>query len=321
MYQPADMSLWQGRVDDEETTPALRWHQSIEKWDNSSDLNNSATLLGFACDEGVKRNQGRPGSRNGPNAIRSALANLAYHQNKQSFDAGNIHCEGKNLEQAQQQLAEHVSNILTHQGRVVVLGGGHEMAWGSFLGLADYLNKGNHHRQVGIINFDAHFDLRNPKLQTSSGTPFRQISEWHDSNNKTFHYLAISINPTANSKALFDFAKQKNVQWIEDTHCTIDQLNDMKSTITQFLSQVDELYLTICLDVFPGDKAPGVSAPSALGVEPIVVIKLIQEFNALCEKNNVAWQLSDIAEMNPEFDQDGRTAKLAARLVHEIVTR
>jgi formiminoglutamase (EC 3.5.3.8) len=36
-------------------------------------------LLGFVCDEGVRRNQGRTGAAEGPQAIRQALANMASH--------------------------------------------------------------------------------------------------------------------------------------------------------------------------------------------------------------------------------------------------
>lgn len=32
--------------------------------------------MGFACDEGVKRNAGRPGAAGAPDALRKALANI-----------------------------------------------------------------------------------------------------------------------------------------------------------------------------------------------------------------------------------------------------
>lgn len=319
MYKPADMSIWQGRVDSEKTTAALRWHQKIEAWDGSSDLDHANVLLGFACDEGVRRNQGRPGARNGPAAIRSALANLAYFQSASAYDAGDVLCDNQNLEQAQTTLAKHVSNILQHSGFPIILGGGHEMAWGSFLGLANYLNNIDPQRRIGIINFDAHFDLRNPQPQPSSGTPFRQISEWCDDRHKPFHYMALGINQSANTAALFEYAKQKNVRWYTDVDCTLNRLDEIGTCLADFLKHIDDLYLTICLDVFPASVAPGVSAPAAPGVEPVVVIKLIQMLKTLCEKQQVIWRLSDIAELNPNYDQDNHTAKLAARLIHEIV--
>ena len=73
------------------------------------------------------------------------------------------------------------------------------------------------------------------------------------------------------------------------------------------------------MDVFPAHVSPGVSAPSALGIDPVVVIKLIQHLKMLCPLHKVQWRISDIAELNPLYDQDGRTARLAARLLHELI--
>ncbi|TPW10225.1 MAG: formiminoglutamase, partial [Halothiobacillaceae bacterium] len=92
MFTPPDMALWQGRIDNEES-PALRWHQQIIAWDGERALNGATVLLGFCCDEGVRRNQGRPGAYQGPTALRQALANLAYHQQGLSYDAGNVSCD------------------------------------------------------------------------------------------------------------------------------------------------------------------------------------------------------------------------------------
>ena len=50
----------------------------------------------------------------------------------------------------------------------VVLGGGHETAYGSHLGLGP-------RPRLGVLNLDAHFDLREAERPTS-GTPFRQIA-------------------------------------------------------------------------------------------------------------------------------------------------
>ncbi len=317
MHKPTDMSLWQGRVDNEET-PSLRWHQVIKLRDEKIDLGGATTLLGFACDEGVKRNQGRIGAHDGPKVIRSALANLAYHHQLNPFDAGDVACEAEKLEEAQLVLAQQVSSILKHNGRPIVLGGGHEMAWGSFLGMADFLGNDFLQKRIGIINLDAHFDLRNPGPQANSGTPFRQISQWCEQRKRPFNYLVLGINPTANTQALFEYAKQKNVRLVEDVDCTLDRLGELERVISAFLNSIDELYLTICLDVFSACHVPGVSAPSAVGVEPVVVIKLLKKLKFMCKQHRVTLRVADVAEMNPEYDQDNRTAKLAARLVDEI---
>ena len=68
MSSRIDMSAWQGRVDSEEN-PALRWHQVIAPFDDGA-APGSGVVLGFVCDEGVKRNKGRVGASGGPVACR-----------------------------------------------------------------------------------------------------------------------------------------------------------------------------------------------------------------------------------------------------------
>lgn len=319
MHKPADMEVWQGRIDTEETTPAHRWHQKIISWDQQTELNHSTTLLGFACDEGVRRNKGRPGAEEGPRAIRAAMANLAYNQTAAIYDAGDVICDNKQLEEAQKILGNHVTNILNHNGFPLLLGGGHEIAWGSFLGITHYLNQTTPQSRLGIINFDAHLDLRNPVPQPNSGTPFRQMALWCIENKQAFHYTVLGINPTANTQAVFEFARQHQVEWVEDTQCNLNRLQQLESKISDFLQQIDILYLTICLDVFPASAAPGVSAPCAIGVDPALVLSLIKTVKDLCKQNRVTLLMADIAEMNPQYDRDGITAKLAARLAYHIV--
>jgi formiminoglutamase len=283
--------------------------------------------VGFESDEGVARNQGRRGAAQGPNALRSALANLASPPKVQLYDAGNITCEGQapdlkveqNLEEAQQQYANEVEAILTAGGQPIGLGGGHEIGWASFLGTQQYLQKHQPNTRLGIINFDAHFDLRNPQPITSSGTPFRQAQQWIQANNQSFQYTVIGLNPSANTQALFDFAQSQNVQWVNDTNCGETDIETIMSNLETWLKNIDALYLTVCLDVFPAGDAPGVSAPAALGVQPLVVLKLISRIKALLKTMGKPLIMADVAELNPGLDVDGKTAKLAARIVHHLL--
>ena len=176
-----DMSVWTGRVDPEPDT--LRWHQHVEAL--AIDTSDSGKppglcLLGFASDAGVKRNKGRPGAAAGPTAIRQALANIAWHGHMPLYDAGTVACPDDELEASQAAYGESVTQLLNRGHAVVALGGGHEIAYGSWLGLAAHIapsrNK-THPPKIGIINFDAHFDLRDPAYTHSSGTPFAQIAE------------------------------------------------------------------------------------------------------------------------------------------------
>ncbi|WP_339725313.1 formimidoylglutamase [uncultured Paraglaciecola sp.] len=301
---------WQGRDDTEDGQNGLRWHQIVDTQPQTT----SCALLGFECDLGVASNKGRVGAVKGPNAIRKTLANFAWHADCGLHDRGNI-VAGTHLAEAQTHYAQQIAKSLNEHAFVIGLGGGHEIAWGSYQGLVQHLAK-DPTKKIAIINFDAHFDLRNPSLGASSGTPFRQISEYCQTHNREFHYACLGVAESSNTSALFTYAKQSQTRYLLDIDCN---LNAAKQLLEPMLTAVDELYVTVCLDAFPASVAPGVSAPSALGISVEFVIKMLHWIAKSQDVFDFNWQLTDIAEMNPHFDIDNRTAKLAARLVYEVV--
>lgn len=343
---------WTGRTDTEDGEAGSRWHQKVKKDGVKDGIKDGIALVGFACDLGVINNKGRPGANEGPDAIRSALANLAWHHDKPVLDAGTVFAGDKSvaeddgfaidsLEKAQMAYAQKITQQLQQQEFVVGLGGGHEIAWGSYNGLLNALpNKSkktsktsskntskSKPQTIGILNFDAHFDLRKPAPahapKNSSGTPFYQIAQDCEKHGREFKYACLGVAETANTKALFDVADRYNVRYLKDLDCQLDsqsdgQLRTSKALLTEFLADVDELYVTICLDVFHASHAPGVSAPSALGISPNYVIQLLHWLSEQKQTLNFNWRLTDIAEMSPKYDIDGHTAKLAARLVWEV---
>ncbi|WP_205663277.1 formimidoylglutamase [Alteromonas facilis] len=307
------MFNWQGRVDTEDGERGQRWHQKVTM-DGNQQERYSVALVGLACDLGVAANKGRTGAAQGPDAIRAGMANLPWHWQANLVDYANTVAE-RDLEDAQLAYAQVIANAINIHDLVIGLGGGHEIAWGSYLGLERTLDKSAQSR-VGIINFDAHFDLRRPAPHTSSGTPFRQIAEHRLAQGLAFDYACLGVSKAANTPALFDFADTSGTRYLLDTDCEIDAA---KALLLPMLEQVDQLYVTICLDAFSSSVAPGVSAPSALGIEVSFVIKLLRWLAIQQKALGYRWQLCDIAEMNPSLDVDGRTAKLAARLGFEIV--
>ncbi len=272
-------------------------------------------LLGFACDEGVRRNKGRVGARGGPHAIRRALASKAWHGAVSVYDCGDVTCLDGDLAGAQCRLADAIDSCLQQGHRVVVLGGGHEVAYGSYLGQAQYLSKCQPNRipRLGILNFDAHFDLRNNAAVNSSGTPFLQIAQDCERRGWPFHYGVFGICQDANTRSLFDRARALGVTHVLDQELTPWRLPEARQTLHAFLGEVDSLYITLCLDVLPAGQAPGVSAPAARGVSLEIIESLL--LHTITEASCPVL-VADIAELNPDHDQDQRTAKVAARLVH-----
>ncbi len=327
----ADMNRWTGRAEPFETDRARYWYQLAQPYDAQH-----IGLIGFACDQGVRRNQGRVGAKAAPPLIRQAFAALpVISALQQRFngqlsallgDAGDIHCHDNDgfaestLEQAQIKYADKVSHIIRQGGLPIGLGGGHAIAYGSFLGLWQALKEKNDTTTsthaaptIGIINFDAHLDIRQSDVATS-GTPFRQIAEHLDAHEQLFHYCCIGVSQFSNTAALFDRAEQLGVHIISDEDCHHQPWDMLAQQIDTFVSKVDVLYMTIDMDCLPSSVVPGVSAPAAYGIELSFVeraVKLIMASGKV--------KVADLAEINPTFDVDNRSCKVAARLLATII--
>ena len=318
--------VWTGRNDLEDGALGTRVHH-ITKQVQHSDLSDELTdgaiaLVGFASDAGVARNKGRVGARQAPNLIRQALANMAWHSDDHIADLGDIECNDGQLEVSQKQCASVIANALS-TNKVITLGGGHEVAWASFQGLAEHLNKiqSEQKPKIGIVNFDAHFDLREfesdiADVKPSSGTPFNQISDYCHKHQWPFHYACLGVSAASNTKALFNKADQLRVWYEHDRNMTqVSQVAQLVK-LQKFIAECDYLYLTIDLDVFPAATAPGVSAPAARGVSYEALAPFLEQIFQHSEKLIIA----DIAEYNPDYDIDGQTARLAARLCWDIAS-
>jgi formiminoglutamase len=314
-YQAPQKNLWQGRLD---SPPASSFFQIIKFLDLTQPIPAvteplTFALLGFSCDEGIRRNLGRTGAADGPDTLRPILAKLPVHR-KQAivFDAGNITCRDHDLESAQQALGEAVHQLLQHGYIPIIVGGGHEMAWGHYQGIAKKYPQEN----LGIINVDTHFDMR-PTLESnkgSSGTPFLQIAKAHEDAKRRFDYNCIGIQEYGNTSQLFKTAMHYNAHILLANDIQSNNSNDTEKFIKRIINDNNLIYLSLCLDVFSAAYAPGVSAPQAFGLSPWQVIPLIRQ---TAESGKVISY--DIAELSPKYDIDSRTTKLTANFIYEII--
>ncbi|WBW49835.1 formimidoylglutamase [Peptoniphilus equinus] len=311
---------WTGRVDSESDYDAFRWHQWVER----IDLDDASLkpfegklafgILGFECDWGIAQNKGRVGAANGPKSIRRALSSLPcdFPKDVKIFDCGNIYPEGLTLSEAQHSLAQAVEKIIDLNMFPILLGGGHEIAFGHFSGIFEkYVNDG----KLGIINFDAHFDNRPYKDNgPSSGTMFRQARDKMVEAGKAFHYLPIGIQRHSNTVSLFKFMEENDQDYILAKDIVNGQLYKNFEIIDKFLLEMDHVYVTICSDVFSSSYAPGVSAPQPLGLDPEVVLVFLKHI--VLSGKVVSF---DVAEVSPRYDQDSATSSLAAVLIYATV--
>ena len=128
-----------------------------------------------------------------------------------------------------------------------------------------------------------------------------------------FRYCCLGVSSFANTAALFERARQLGVNWRLDEDMGIAQMPEIQAMLAHFLAEVDHVYFTICLDVLPASVMPGVSAPAAHGVT-LDVVEAVADM--VCDSDKL--RLADIAELNPVYDVDHRSARVAARLLARI---
>ena len=336
-YQPTAEHVWKGRIDDPTDPDALRWHQVVQLIDLTSSLvislpkdQKGFCFLGFCCDEGVKRNKGRIGAAKAPLSIRKEMANLACHfqQKAALFDAGDIWCFEDNLERAQEELARYITRIFSLGLFPIILGGGHEIAFGHYKGIVSAVesllyprhlrenanSRSSREKGLGIINFDAHFDLRPYQSGASSGSPFLQIADYCREKNLGFSYFCLGIQTYSNTRSLFKTAEALGVEYILAKEIDEKSLSRIYRKLEKYIRQHKYIYLTLCSDVFSSAFAPGVSAPQPFGLHPEILLKLIKYIIKSGKVVSI-----DIAEVSPRFDEDNQTAQLAAITIYAVI--
>jgi formiminoglutamase len=244
------------------------------------------------------------------------MANLAchFHQRAALFDAGDICCIDSNLERAQDELAASVSRIYSLGLFPIILGGGHEIAFGHYKGIIESLLYPAGEKSIGIINFDAHFDLRPFQSGGSSGSPFLQIADYCREKSLGFSYFCLGLQTYGNTRSLFKTADVLGVEYILAKEIDEKKLSPIYRKLKKYIKRHRHIYLSICVDVFSSAFAPGVSAPQPFGLHPEVVLKLVKYVIQSGKVVSV-----DIAEVSPRFDEDNQTAKLAAIIIYAVI--
>ncbi|MDU1414295.1 MAG: formimidoylglutamase [Clostridium sp.] len=319
-YEPMSETTWNGRIDSETNYDAFRWHQWIKPLDLRNDLDAvntfSFAFLGFCCDEGVRQNKGRTGAMNGPLAIRKELSKLpcTFNQSVTLFDAGDIIVENISLSEGQDLLKKAVHKLLSLNIFPIILGGGHETAFGNYGGVLSFCQEKISNPKIGIINFDAHFDLRPYNIYGTSGTMFRQISDICKNNDLDFSYFCMGIQEHSNTVELFKTANNLGVKYALARNMVNSDGWQLLREVNAFIKKQDYIYITICSDVFSASFAPGVSAPQTLGLNPEMVITLLKQ---ILKSNKVI--SFDICEVAPRYDKDNITSNLASVLIFAFI--
>ncbi len=248
----------------------------------------------------------RTGARFAPNAIREASLNIETYSFRAGIDIvdvlihdlGDLDISGDTAETLKR--LEQVMKELLDAGKIsVLMGGEHTIT----LGAARAVGK-----NVAIIDFDAHLDLRNEYMnQTISHTTFmRRINE------QVKPTKIVEVGTRAVCKEELDYAKSAGINFFTAQQIVKDGVEQTSQKIQKLLKDVKRIYLTVDLDVLDPAFAPAVQNPEPDGLCAHTLYDLLSE---ICDERIVAF---DVVEVAPPYD-NGVSAIQAAKTMFEIL--
>ncbi len=259
----------------------------------------------------------RPGTRFGPNAIREALMNIEFNslldyskslEDVSIHDVGNIRSTTKPevmvdmLSKVIHELAGSSSNNSNSNSNIVVLGGEHLITLASYKAIED------NYKDVMLVVFDAHLDLRDEynDCRLNHATYLHRIIESREDDGSS----VVHVGARGFSRDELRYANSARVNLIMARDILLGK--DAISRFKDIISGYDDVYISIDLDAIDPAYAKGVGTPEPFGLTPIQMLEML---SMLKDKRVRAF---DIVELCPPCD-DGSTAVLAAKLMLELI--
>lgn len=278
----------------------------------------ACVIIGVPQHIGVERNGGRPGAEGGPRAIRTALSKLATSSISDAVatgklmlvDAGDIDPEGSTLEQIHDVLHDAVRGLLEMGAFPIILGGGHDTAWPT---IRAYETLGT---PYGVINIDAHADVRplQSERRAHSGSPFRQMLDVEGSVIIPGGFVEFGLQHHAVSATHLRYVTDHGMHVMMLDAVRAEGMDVAWSQALQKAGSSGRMHISLDMDGFASAFAPGVSAPSSDGFTPAEIGAALRE-----AARRPTMRSFDVVELNPLYDVDHRTAKLAASMIMSVL--
>lgn len=264
----------------------------------------SAALIGCPDDRGVANNGGRPGASEGPACFRKWFQKPKGANPVQSLvqDYGNVAPSDSNIKDTHEKVAALIHKAHDHYDGTLVVGGGHDYAYAHLRGLSGRMKD---HQRLGCINIDPHFDMRSYDNAILSGSPFYMALE--EAVIQGPNLVPFGIQHFCNGGPLWQYAQQNQVPFYTRESMRFSGLFDNFTQVLETLShQCDQIVISLDLDAINMAYAPAVSAPNIEGFSPSEILAMLE-----IAAGYSAVQSLGIYELNPGYDQDAHTARLA----------
>jgi len=262
-----------------------------------------AVLVGEPYDGAVI---GRRGAREGPAALRDALAGVKTHHFGAGpvgsiGDLGDVEIPDGDVGAVQETVRGVTRDVHSRDAVPVFLGGDNSLTQPNAAPLLP--------ASLGVVNLDAHLDCRETRAKPTSGTPYRQL---HEAGLDA--YACVGARHFETSTAYAEYVDEHDGTIVTGEAVGDDPLGAIDRALDA-MAGVEAVYVSLDLDVLDATAAPGVSAPTPGGITTRELFRVLRRVAA---DDRVAG--FEVVECAPPLDSEGRTAAAGARAVAHFLT-
>jgi len=298
-------------------------------------LKNSATqfvIIGIPEDIGVRANYGRGGANS---AYKPALESFLNLQENDFLKGENILLAGEvfvddltktsqNLNtKTKSELDELRSLVSEIDNRVtkiikqiveankipIIIGGGHNNAYGNIRGTSEALNK-----KINVINCDPHLDFRTIEEGRHSGNGF----SYAFTENYLEQYSVFAMHEQYNNQASIEQFKENPNQLFFNTYESIFVKEDVdfKTALNNSIGFVKNNSCGIELDLDAITNVP-TSAKTSSGISPLQARQFV--YQCATQLNCAYFHIAEGAPILSHIKADNKTGKLIAYLISDFI--
>jgi formiminoglutamase len=276
-------------------------------------------IAGYPDDEGIRFNGGRLGANQAPPSVRKPFYKMTpslLNPSKPNviWDLGDLRRASGDLPRRHEIAFEYASATLNAGATWIGIGGGHDYGFPDTDAFVTWMKAAHPKLRPLVLNFDAHLDVRPVDANgISSGTPFYRLLKKHSG----IDFAEIGIQAHCNSVNHLNWVREKGARVVMQEEAEAsgqDWSSFVFERLEDWLIKPRPVFLSIDIDGFTSMAAPGCSQSWATGFTPKDFFPLL---DLLARRLDVRGM--GIYEVSPPLDQDDRTAKLAAQIMHRVL--
>jgi len=295
----------QGKTPDSEAFFGIR-HSDI----NEANLN----VFGICWD---RSSSYRKGASEAPPMIRAATSGKLYNSFTEQlvdlkdvwtiYDAGDVPSTVQDLDFVHREIQSLCARTPNDGRKYLFLGGDHTITY-----LCTKALVSGRGERWGLLYLDSHPDL----YESYGGDPYshacvvRRIVD--EGIVPSANVLEVGVHAPTPDQLLY--ARDRNLRLIPVSAIFAGSAESAAADIVDYFSgRVDQIYLSVDLDVLDPAFAPGVGNPEPGGLSTRTVLEILQRISAL------SIRAFDIVELCPPYDCSGVTAFAASKIIRETL--